>query len=144
MTATREQVIRDYYRGFADVFVEVVHSLRLSPGELARRVTLKNDEAVREEFARGKPVIVLAAHQCNWEWLLLGLSQLGVPVDAAYKPLLDSWAETRDAQAPIRVRCANDPGAGVVRRHHQAARHAAHDRHPRRPGAEGALSASTG
>ena len=31
-TATREQVIRDYYRGFADVFVEVVHSLRISPG----------------------------------------------------------------------------------------------------------------
>ena len=92
--ATREQVIRDYYRGFADVFVEVVHSLRISPGELARRVTLKNDQAVREEFARGKPVIVLAAHQCNWEWLLLGLSQLGVPVDAAYKPLMDSWAET--------------------------------------------------
>ena len=91
--ATREQVIRDYYRGFADVFVEVVHSLRLSPDELARRVTLKNAEAVREEFARGKPVMVLAAHQCNWEWLLLGLSQLGVPVDAAYKPLMDSWAE---------------------------------------------------
>jgi KDO2-lipid IV(A) lauroyltransferase len=93
--ATRERVIRDYYRGFADVFVEVMHSLRLTPAELARRVTLRNPEAVREEFARGKPVIVLAAHQCNWEWLLLGLSQLGAPVDAAYKPLLDSWAEAQ-------------------------------------------------
>jgi KDO2-lipid IV(A) lauroyltransferase len=93
--ATRELVIRDYYRGFADVFVEVMHSLRLSPAELARRVTLENSQAVREELARNKPVIVLAAHQCNWEWLLLGLSQLGVPVDAAYKPLLDSWAEAQ-------------------------------------------------
>ena len=43
--ATRERVIRDYYRGFADMFVEVMHSLRLSPRELARRVTLKNSEA---------------------------------------------------------------------------------------------------
>jgi len=91
---TRERVIRDYYRGFADVFVEVIRSLRLSRKELARRVTLKNPEPLREEYARGKPVMVLAAHQCNWEWLLLGLSQLGVPVDAAYKPLMDSWAET--------------------------------------------------
>ena len=91
--AAREQVIRDYYRGFADVLVEVVHSLRLSPAELAQRVTLKSAEALREENARGKPVMVLAAHQCNWEWLLLGLSQLGAPVDAAYKPLMDSWAE---------------------------------------------------
>jgi len=90
---TRERVIRDYYRGFADVFVEAVHSLRMTKDELARRVTLTNTEALRDEYARGKPVMVLAAHQCNWEWLLLGLSQLGVPVDAAYKPLMDAWAE---------------------------------------------------
>ena len=55
---------------------------------------------MREEIARGKPVLLVAAHQCNWEWMLLGLStQLGMPVDAAYKPLVDNWAETRNAQA---------------------------------------------
>src|SRR5678815_5613907 len=36
--ATRERVIRDYYRGFADVFVEVVHSLRLTPAGLEKRM----------------------------------------------------------------------------------------------------------
>jgi KDO2-lipid IV(A) lauroyltransferase len=93
--AARERVIRDYYRGFADVFIEVFRSLRLSRDELARRVILKNPEVVLEETARGKPVFLLGAHQCNWEWMLLALSaQLGVPVDAAYKPLGDSWAET--------------------------------------------------
>jgi KDO2-lipid IV(A) lauroyltransferase len=92
--ATRERVIRDYYRGFADVFVEVVHSLRLTPAELGQRVKLVNPQLVRDEVARGKPVLIMAAHQCNWEWLLLGLStQLEMPVDAAYKPLVDSWAE---------------------------------------------------
>ena len=31
---------------------------------------------------------------CNWEWLLQGVAlQLGFPVDAAYKPLHDAWAE---------------------------------------------------
>jgi len=92
--ATRERVIRDYYRGFADVFVEVVHSLRLTPDEIGRRMKLVNPQLIRDEVARGKPVLIMAAHQCNWEWLLLGLStQLGMPVDAAYKPLVDSWAE---------------------------------------------------
>jgi KDO2-lipid IV(A) lauroyltransferase len=92
--ATRERVIRDYYRGFADVFLEVLRSLRLSREELASRVILKNPEVVLEETARGKPVFLLGAHQCNWEWMLLALSnQLGMPVDAAYKPLGDSWAE---------------------------------------------------
>jgi KDO2-lipid IV(A) lauroyltransferase len=90
----RERVIRDYYRGFADVFVEVFCSLRLTPEQLARRLVLKNPEVIREETARGKPVLLLGAHQCNWEWMLLALSaQLGMPVDAAYKPLADSWAE---------------------------------------------------
>ncbi|MEO8016702.1 MAG: lysophospholipid acyltransferase family protein [Pseudomonadota bacterium] len=92
--ATRERVIRDYYRGFADVLVEVMRSLRLTPAELARRVTLANPELVRAQVASGKPVLLVAAHQANWEWMLLGLStQLGVPVDAAYKPLVDNWAE---------------------------------------------------
>lgn len=92
--ATRERVIRDYYRGFADMLVEVLHSLRLTPDELRRRVRIVNPELVRDEVAKGKPVLLVAAHQCNWEWMLLGLStQLGIPVDAAYKPLVDNWAE---------------------------------------------------
>jgi KDO2-lipid IV(A) lauroyltransferase len=96
--AARERVIRDYYRGFADMLVEVMHSLRLTPEELARRVTIANPELVRDAVApkngKGKPVLIVAAHQANWEWMLLGLSmQLGVPVDAAYKPLIDNWAE---------------------------------------------------
>jgi KDO2-lipid IV(A) lauroyltransferase len=91
---TRERVIRDYYRGFADMLVEVLHSPRLTPEELQRRVRIVNPELVRDEVAKGKPVLTLAAHQCNWEWMLLALStQLGIPVDAAYKPLVDSWAE---------------------------------------------------
>jgi len=39
-------------------------------------------------------VLLVAAHQCNWEWMLLALSiELGYPVDAAYKPLVNDWAE---------------------------------------------------
>ena len=96
--ATLEHAIRDYYRGFADMLVEVMRSLRLTPDELARRVRIANPEIVREVVApragTGKPVLLVAAHQANWEWMLLGLStQLGVPVDAAYKPLVDNWAE---------------------------------------------------
>jgi KDO2-lipid IV(A) lauroyltransferase len=93
--AERERVIRDYYRGFADMLVEVMRSPRLTVRELERRVTLLNPQLVRDEVARGKPVLLVAAHQCNWEWMLLALStQLGVPVDAAYKPLVDNWAES--------------------------------------------------
>jgi KDO2-lipid IV(A) lauroyltransferase len=76
------------------MLVEVMRSLRLTPEELARRVTLTNPDLVRDEVAKGRPVLLVAAHQANWEWMLLGLStQLGLAVDAAYKPLVDNWAE---------------------------------------------------
>jgi KDO2-lipid IV(A) lauroyltransferase len=101
--AQRERVIRDYYRGFADMLVEVMRSLRLTPRELERRVVLRNPEVVRAQIdppadesgrGKGRPVLLVAAHQANWEWMLLALStQLGYPVDAAYKPLVDNWAE---------------------------------------------------
>jgi KDO2-lipid IV(A) lauroyltransferase len=36
----------------------------------------------------------VTSHLCNWEWLLQGVAlQLGYPIDAAYKPLHDQWAE---------------------------------------------------
>jgi KDO2-lipid IV(A) lauroyltransferase len=92
--ATRERVIGQFYRGFADVFVEVVHAVRMSRASLDRRMRIVNPGLAREEVARGKPVLLMAAHQGNWEWLLLGLSsQLGMPVDAAYKPLVNPWAD---------------------------------------------------
>ena len=55
---------------------------------------ISNLELARELLERGQSVLLVAAHQCNWEWMLLALSlELGYPLDAAYKPLVDSWAE---------------------------------------------------
>jgi KDO2-lipid IV(A) lauroyltransferase len=113
--AARERVIRDYYRGFADMLVEIVHSLRLTRTELERRVCLANPQLIRDEVARGKPVLIVAAHQCNWEWMLLGLStQLGVPVDAAYKPLVDSWAEREMLKLRSRFGARLIPAQGLL------------------------------
>ena len=92
--AALRRVIHAYYANFAQVLVEVVKAVRMSPEELARRVRLTNLAPVRELLDQGQSVLLVAAHQCNWEWLLLGLAvQLGYPLDAAYKPLVNSWAE---------------------------------------------------
>ena len=85
---------RDYYRGYGDVMVEIVKSASIAPDELARRMRFTNLDDLRAPLAAGSPVVLAAAHQCNWEWILLALSlQLGHPVDAAYKPLVDAWAD---------------------------------------------------
>ena len=87
-------VIGGYYHSFAQMLVEIFKSVVMSPQEIRRRVRIVNLELARSELERGQSVLLVAAHQCNWEWMLLALSlELGYPVDAAYKPLVDSWAE---------------------------------------------------
>jgi KDO2-lipid IV(A) lauroyltransferase len=88
------EVIRRYYDGFAQVLVEVIKSASLPAEDFRRRVRMVNLEAPRALLASGQSVLLVAAHQCNWEWMLLALGvELGFPVDAAYKPLVDNWAE---------------------------------------------------
>ena len=99
----RQRLMRDYYRNFSQVLVEVVRSVSLSPEELRRRVILENFEPVRDALASGTPVLLVAAHQCNWEWMLLALSLgLGCPLEAAYKPLVDGWAQREMLKARSR------------------------------------------
>jgi Kdo2-lipid IVA lauroyltransferase/acyltransferase len=88
------EVMRRYYLGFAQMLMEIIKSVRMPADELRRRVRILNVEAPRALLARGQPVLLVAAHQCNWEWMLLALSlELGYPLDAAYKPLVNDWAE---------------------------------------------------
>ena len=88
------EVMRRYYLGFAQMLMEIVKSVRMPAHELRRRVRILNLEAPRALLAQGHSVLLVAAHQCNWEWMLLSLSiELGYPLDAAYKPLVNDWAE---------------------------------------------------
>lgn len=92
--AARRDITRRYYQGYGDVLVEIIKSAALTPAQLRNRVHVVNLQLPRELLQRGKPVLLLAGHQCNWEWMLLALSlELGAPVDAAYKPLVNDWAE---------------------------------------------------
>ncbi len=90
----RRRVERDYYRRLGELVAEVVKSATLPAEELDRRVTLTNLALARDELDAGRSVLIVAAHQCNWEWLLLALSlKLGYPLDAAYKPLHGARSE---------------------------------------------------
>ncbi|MFZ9667562.1 MAG: lysophospholipid acyltransferase family protein [Steroidobacteraceae bacterium] len=89
-----EEIRREFYRSYGDVMVEIVKSASISERDFDERMQFTNFEIVRETIASGTPAVLVAAHQCNWEWLLLALSKrLGFPVDTAYKPLKNAWAD---------------------------------------------------
>ncbi|MEP7183186.1 MAG: lysophospholipid acyltransferase family protein [Betaproteobacteria bacterium] len=85
--AERMTILRQSYRNLGDLLAETFHGYAASADEMRSRVRLENPEVLTDWTDRGQSVVLLAAHFCNWEWLLLSASvQLGVPIDAVYKP----------------------------------------------------------
>jgi KDO2-lipid IV(A) lauroyltransferase len=108
-------IMRRYYAGFAQMFVEIVKSAKMPAAELERRVRITNLEGPQALLAQGKSVMCVAAHQCNWEWMLLAFSlRLGYPVDAAYKPLVDTWAEREMKIVRSRFGCRMIPAKELL------------------------------
>lgn len=83
-----KQIAKKFYRNIADVVVESIKAIRISEPSLANRVVFKNPELLQPWIDKQQSMIFMAAHQCNWEWLLLGSCvHLPFPLDAVYKPL---------------------------------------------------------
>ena len=113
--ARLRSVIRGYYLGFAQMLVEVIKGVTLPADEIRRRVRIVNLEAARTLLEQGQSVLLVAAHQCNWEWMLLALSiELGYPLDAAYKPLVDNWAEREMRKVRTRFGCRLVPAMDLL------------------------------
>ena len=92
--AERVAIHKRFLHNFCDVMVEVLKSASMPAEEMTAHVRILNLEIVRGHLAAGQSVMLVTSHLCNWEWLLQGMTvQLGYPLDAAYKPLHDAWAE---------------------------------------------------
>ncbi|HEX3395761.1 MAG TPA: lysophospholipid acyltransferase family protein, partial [Steroidobacteraceae bacterium] len=92
--AEREAIHKQFLRNFCDVAIELLKSVSMTEDEMRRRMRVVNGELAREHLDTGQSIMFMTSHLGNWEWLLHGVTlQLGYPVDAAYKPLHDAWAE---------------------------------------------------
>lgn len=108
-------IMRGYYTGFAQMLVELLKTTTMPAEEIKQRVRITNLEQVQKYLSNGKSVLLVAAHQCNWEWMLLGLSlEIGYPLDAAYKPLVDSWAEREMKKLRSRFGCRLIPAKEIL------------------------------
>ncbi len=92
--AERRRIEGGYYANLSQVIAEVLKMATLSRAELRQRVRFSNPQLVDEVVAAGHSVLIVSAHQCNWEWQLLALSaQPELAVQAAYKPLRGALGE---------------------------------------------------
>lgn len=94
---------RQVYRSYADVLVEMLHSLKMSEAELCDRVRFEGDGLVEAELRAGRPVLLTLAHHCNLEWMLLAAClRFDYPLEAVYRPLTNPGMEAVMTEAYTR------------------------------------------
>ncbi|MDZ7782576.1 MAG: lysophospholipid acyltransferase family protein [Halioglobus sp.] len=86
---------KNFYRQLTEVAAEIVAARYMSAREFRRRVTLVNPQLLATASDDGsRPVMILAIHQGNWEWLLHGVAlATGCTLDPVYKPLHNRGAD---------------------------------------------------
>jgi KDO2-lipid IV(A) lauroyltransferase len=92
--AARRRTLRQFYVSLGRLAAEFAHAARMSPASLAERMRFENPELILDALRANQRVMLLAAHHCNWEWLLLRCSTaFDEPLVAAYKPASRSRAD---------------------------------------------------
>jgi len=107
----RAKLLKQSYVNLGQTLAETFWGFGATAEELAQRVAIENPDVIERYIAEKRPVVVLTAHICNWEWLLPGTgAQFGIPIVAVYKPLrvasLDAFirdTRTRFGGKPIPI-----------------------------------------
>ncbi len=85
-----ETLARLNFKRLVYMAVEAIKTDSLSEDDIRQRITLRNSEVIEKFAKENQSVLMLAAHHCNWEWMLAGCSLgLSFPIDVVYKPLHD-------------------------------------------------------
>ncbi len=89
--AERNRVRVDFVRRQSEFMAELDYSRALTADELRQRVRIVDPQGV---LAASDRIVIVAGHQCNFEWLLLRLSlEMGSSMVCVYKQMKMSWAE---------------------------------------------------
>ena len=104
------------FRNLSDLLVETIKGIGISREELERRMSVSATDRMRELYEEGTPVICLAAHYCNWEWLLLySCIRLPHPFIVAYQPFHDRDFDEFMLKARTRFGAKAIPSEDLIR-----------------------------
>ncbi|HEY4194906.1 MAG TPA: lysophospholipid acyltransferase family protein [Mucilaginibacter sp.] len=84
----RHDIERKFFRYFADLIVETIKSISISPKELSKRIRATNPELVKKLLNIDKKIVAVAGHYGNWELLALEITAItDKKFMIVYKPL---------------------------------------------------------
>ncbi|QMU61322.1 MAG: hypothetical protein GKR92_06290 [Gammaproteobacteria bacterium] len=77
---------KKHYKSTCMVIAETIKALSLSKQEIKNRVEFKNLHVLEKYLEQDQSAIIITAHYCNFEWVLLACAQhLNYPVDTVYR-----------------------------------------------------------
>jgi KDO2-lipid IV(A) lauroyltransferase len=87
------RIEREFGRRQGEIAAEVLCAGRIDADELRQRVVITNPELLTAA-GQPRPMVLLGAHQCNFEWMVQRLSlELGERLVALYKPPRNARAD---------------------------------------------------
>lgn len=93
----RKQILKQFYRNFADYFVETIKLGHISDEEMMRRMEFVGVEEIDRAFDEGRSIAIYFSHCGNWEWApSITLWSRHKPSDKVafaqvYRPLKNQW-----------------------------------------------------
>lgn len=101
---------KEFFRNLCDYAVESLKLVSISREELTERMAFRNPGAIEPFRASRQPILFLASHQFNWEWLLVSASaNFPMAIDFVYQPVSNKFFDkltlemrTRFGAYPIR------------------------------------------
>ncbi len=86
-------ISKKFFRHFTDLFMESVKAFSISEKEIVKRYTYKNPEIVNDIAKQGRSIVLVGAHQANWEWSTSIQLVLDIPVIGAYTKVRNKYYE---------------------------------------------------
>ena len=70
-------ITKGTFRNYGIALVELLWFPNLNEARINKLVTVRNIDLMKQGHARGKGMVMLAGHFCNWELIALGVAHLG-------------------------------------------------------------------
>ena len=91
-----DDIVKGFYKYFADLLVEVFKNFTISEKAIKKRVVFENVEVLNTLHDLNKSVIIATSHQGNWEMLAMAIGDLGKHKQMAiYKPLKNKFFDNK-------------------------------------------------
>jgi len=114
--AERRRLARRFYWHLAQLTVEALKLLAISPIELRERVRFTNPGLLGDYLVQGRTVLGVSSHLSNWEWVLAGAAvRFPGQVVGVYKPLNNKFFERFVRQLRTRLGAEVVPMFGTLR-----------------------------